>query len=500
MPWLLKKQRRGMLARFAANKLASVNIIFAFSILPLVGIVGMGVDFSVAQAVKNKLDNAADAAAVAAVATAKAYVANNSSDKNLTADAIAAGTDRAGRAFTTNAGNLAFSQLPSTTNGTLTITLNRSSNGMVFTSTVSYSTTTQNHFGQLFGTPTMSVKGTSAATASIPQYLDFYLLVDVSGSMGLPANQSDQTAMLNAVGCQFACHFPGSGNTAGWNYAMQNNIVLRSGAVNSAVCSLLTQATNQMVTNQYRVGVYPFITQMATLAALSTSISNVQSETGCNQSNPTTFTNLLDTGTTQLGSSSYYIDGTGSGGTDFTATFPGLQKVISNGAGFGNGSASNNSKPFVFLVTDGMDNTQAYGTHTYQNKTYSGIWAYPGTSNSNFQNVGWLYGANANNTGATSEPQTIDPTVCTSLKQAGATISVLYIPYAQLTVGSSNQSETQQADNAIPSLPNALTQCAGTSAGTDGATWIHTANSAADINSALTQMFQQAVQAAHLTQ
>jgi hypothetical protein len=89
-------------------------------------------------------------------------------------------------------------------------------------------------------------------------YLDFYLLVDVSGSMGLPSTTTGQNQLiaLNTVapdpfpsttqGCNFACHFPGY---HGWTRATQNNIQLRTGAVNSAVCSLLTLAGQPTVPN-----------------------------------------------------------------------------------------------------------------------------------------------------------------------------------------------------------------------------------------------------------
>ena len=121
----------------------NVSVLFAFSLVPMIGLVGLGVDYGVALSAKTKLDNAADAAALAAVATAKAYVAANPTAANLTADAISAGTDRATRAFAVNAGRIPFATTP-----TPTINLTRSQ--QTFTATVSYQTSTRNNFGKMF--------------------------------------------------------------------------------------------------------------------------------------------------------------------------------------------------------------------------------------------------------------------------------------------------------------------------------------------------------------
>ena len=498
-----------------ADRSGSVNNIFGLSVIPLVGMVGLGADYGVAQVVKLKLDNAADSAAVAAVATAKAYVAAHPSDADQTTKAISAGLERANRAFAANAGTLPFATVPSgnsSTNagtcnltgaasGTLQIGLSRSTDGTTFTSCAAYKTQTQNHFGTLFRNPIMTESGTATARASIPLYLDFYLMVDVSGSMGLPASDADQTKLSNLNGgCQFACHFPGQ---PGFAIAAANNIQLRSGAVNMAVCGLLKLANKPLVNNQYRVGIYPFINQMAVLTPLSSNIGTVLTAGGCGAPIPGTFTNLLDTGSTQYPTASNISaayqayappydpsTGTGSGGTHFESVFSSMKDIITNGAGYGNGAASNSSRPYVFLITDGMQNDQHYGIYQQGicgggSALLSNCWNYPGNPST------YAYFGNANFDG--SNPKAMDSTQCTALKNAGATISVLYIPYINLTVGSTNQGETNAVNSAIANLPSALSSCASPG-------FFRTANSAADINTALLQMFQQAVQAAHLTQ
>ncbi len=455
---------------FRDAKAGNVTILFALSLIPMIGLVGLGVDYGVAFTDKTKLDNAADAAVLAAVATAKAYIATNSgtqTDPSLTNNAIAAGNDRGMRAFAVNAGALPFATTPIPT-------LSVSRSKQTFSANVSYSTTSANNFGKIFGQRTMTISGQTTAKADIPSYVDFYLLIDVSGSMGLPSTTAGQSSLISYNGCQFACHFPGS-NSAGYNYANSNNIQLRSGAVNTAVCGLLNLAAQPLVPKQYRVGLYPFVTQMGTLASITSNIASLQQAATCSSSPPTAFTTLLDTGSTQLAVNGDPSTGTGSGGTHFENAFPSLQTTVSP---YGDGTSAANSKPFVFLITDGMENTQYFWDVQYGKNNYPGS---PSLYNG--------YNA-ANWTG--SNPTAMTSSWCTAIKNTGATISILYIPYTTLTLTGSNQGETQASNNAIPNIPTALLNCASPG-------YFNTANTPADITNTLAAMFAQAVQAAHLT-
>lgn len=467
---LTRRVRRATYGRlFRRSDAGNVAILFLFCLVPLVGLVGLGVDYGVALSAKSKLDNAADAAAVAAVATAKAYVAAHPNDINLTTDAVAAGRDRATRAFTINAGHIPFATVQAPT-----INITRSASGSTFSSTVQYYATTRNNFGQLFNQASTNLGGSTAASADIPSYIDFYLLIDVSASMGLPSTQDGQNYLAaNNSNCQFACHFPDQ--NAGYNFAVSQGIQLRSGAVNSAVCGLLALAKAPTVPNQYRVGLYPFISQMATLSPLSSDYATLWTTATCDQYNPTAFTTLLDSGSTQLATNGDTSTGDGSGGTHFETTLASIQATISP---YGDGSSATKSKPFVFLITDGMENTQQFAlAQSYR-------WYYPGGSSLRQQsNRSWWTGTN---------PITMDPALCASLKNAGATISVLYIPYTTLSVTSQNTGETQQANTATAFIPQALLSCASPG-------YFQTANAPADINTALANMFNQAIQPAHLT-
>src|SRR6185437_8929557 len=63
---------------------------------------------------------------------------------------------------------------------------------------------------------TLTVTGYSKASASLPPYLDFYLTLDVSGSMGLLSTSAEAVRMQSInpdnfvqypTGCTLACHF-----------------------------------------------------------------------------------------------------------------------------------------------------------------------------------------------------------------------------------------------------------------------------------------------------
>jgi len=83
---------------------------------------------------------------------------------------------------------------------------------------------------------------------------------------------------------------------------------------------------------------------------------------------------------------------------------------------------------------------------------------------------------------------------CTTMKNRGITVAVLYIPYGTIQDPNSSfaNNEDGYANNNIPNIPTALQSCASPN-------FFYTANSPADINSALITMFEQAISTAHIT-
>ena len=82
---------------------------------------------------------------------------------------------------------------------------------------------------------------------------------------------------------------------------------------------------------------------------------------------------------------------------------------------------------------------------------------------------------------------------CTTIKNRGITIAILYIPYQPIADPSTIfNDEDGYANSNIANIPTALQTCASTN-------FFYTADTPADINSALLSMFQQAVNTAHIT-
>jgi len=465
-------------AALHASRRGSIPILFALSLVPLIGLVGLGIDYGVAASDKSKLDTAADAAALAGIVTTKAFIADNAGQADLNAKAVAAGITKATNVFRANLGNVALAQIDFPTPQ-----ITRS--GQTLTAVVKYSATVSNTFGRLFGTTATTLTNSSTASADIASYLDFYLLLDVSGSMGLPASDAGMTQLASVnkdmfsdyqQGCQFACHFP---NNTGWGLAA-GKIQLRSDAVNNAVCSLIQRASTPVVANQYRVGLYPFVNQMGVLTSITTNMSMLLTTAQCDTQWPLALTNLLDTGSTQLATNNDPSTGTGSGGTHFDTVLPQMKSAI---ATFGDGSLATQPKSFVFLVTDGMQNDQNFSSSKNGKRVYPGSpTKFPGYDDANWDG---------------SKPRQIDSANCDALKKAGATISILYIPYNIITFKELNSktiiTENKKVNTISPGLSTPLKACASSG-------FFFTANSADDIKAALNSMFDKALQVARLTQ
>ena len=91
------------------------------------------------------------------------------------------------------------------------------------TAVVSFTAQVPTYFLGILGYKNIAVSGTSTASYSFPTYINFSLMLDVSGSMSFPSTAAEQ-ARLQAVnpdnlngslgyptGCTFACHFTTQG-------------------------------------------------------------------------------------------------------------------------------------------------------------------------------------------------------------------------------------------------------------------------------------------------
>jgi hypothetical protein len=359
----------------------------------------------------------------------------------------------------------------------------------------------------------------------MPLYLDFYLMLDVSGSMGLPSTSAEAVRMQNInpdnyrqypTGCTLACHFAPQNSActdsgtqgyptnnyclgyaisrvsqSGYTGLLQTNnnnpmhkqlpssivsglpnslytnlatvsscptdgtdscIQLRLDAVGNAVNALLATAvdpTYLKMPNQFRVGLFPYITSLySSYFPLTSNLTGSSINTAA-----ANLASLLDTNMNA---------NLGSGGTNQDAALSAMNGVITS---VGSGGASNNTLPYVFIVTDGAVTPQTKGVP-------NGNWA----------------GSNHD----TTIP--IPDSNCTTMKGRGIIISILYIPFQPINPVNASFAgdEDDAANNNIPNIPPSLQACASPG-------FFYTANTPADITAALVKMFKQAVSQAHLT-
>jgi Flp pilus assembly protein TadG len=507
---------RSLISNFRLNKHGNVAVITALAMLPMVAAVGCAIDYTSASMIKTKLQAAADAASLATVSVNSSVIA---AAKAMSGN----GTVTGGSTFATNFFNANLTSAPETTgytNLTPTATVTRTSTTV--NAVVSFTAQVPTYFMGLVGFKNIALSGTSSASYTLPTYIDFYLMLDVSGSMSFPSTALEQER-LEAVnpdnysqypnGCTFACHFTSSGvcgsgeeanipPTSPINYAKTYNpspggycqgftitrlgttpaactsstncgnitpsdinwsntlatscptdgtsscIQLRADAVGYAVSDLLTYASgHEVVTNQFRVGLYPFIQYLYSYFPLTTDLTDTGSGTVSYAA--TQLATLLDTGVNS---------NLGSGGTHFENAFPSMNSLISS---VGTGVSSSSTLPYVFLITDGVENTQTY-------PPFNG-----------------------------SNPQVFDTSLCTTLKNRGITIAILYIPYQPIQNPTTFAgSEDINVNALIPpesnDVPNNLQACASPQ-------FFFTANTPADINTALQTMFNDVVSTAHIT-
>jgi Flp pilus assembly protein TadG len=266
--------------RFLADRRGNIAMMYALMLPVLLFGVGMAIDYTHAMQVKTKLDAAADAAALAGLTP------NMMQQTGDTGNAAA-------KVAVTNLFTAMANAQSSLVAGKTVVTVNVCNPATLCAAgqrvvTVSYTAANTNIFAGILGVSAIGIAGSATASASAAPNIDFYLLLDNSPSMALPATQDGINSMIalttpgqtddtGYTGCAFACHQASVGNadTAGnayWNpnktsqtctgapsgkkndpnagcvqmdnyqVAKANNITLRIDNLNNAVTTLMATA------------------------------------------------------------------------------------------------------------------------------------------------------------------------------------------------------------------------------------------------------------------
>lgn len=412
-------------------------MVFALASIPTVYLVGAGVDYGMAVDHKTQLDAYADAAALAAVTPA------------MMIQTTSAATTVAQNTFNAQAQTL--SNISYSPQSDLTVTV--SSSGQVRTVTVTYHARSHNFFPNVLGQTDISLTGTATAKAGQAPNIDFYLMLDSSPSMAIAATQADINKMVantgNQGGCAFGCHesHPSSdnlGNPGGVdNYQLARNlgVTLRIDMLRQAVQDLVgtAQTTASTYNAAYRMAMYSFDANFNSLGALTASY-------------PTMTANAANLSLLTVYKNNWLTSSNNNSDTDtnYDGAMTGVNQAMPN-PGSGTTVAGDKPQEVLFFVTDGVEDER---------------------------------------TGGNRQQSVMDPAWCTTIKNRGIRIAVLYTEYLPLPTNAWYNTYISPFQSSIgPTLKSCASPGLYFMVQTGG-----------DISSAMATLFQEAVQTAYLAQ
>jgi len=407
--------------------------------IPIVFSVGAGVDYSTANMAKAKLGAIADAAALSAV------------DHPAISGTTAAAETTATNVFTAEAASL-----KNVTVNPPNVTVTDSSTGR--TAVVSYSATKANLFMGLVGIPNTTITGSSTAQAGLSVNINFYLLLDNSPSMNIAATTAGINTMVANTstqgGCAFACHESNPsadnlGNPGGEdNYTLAQNlgVVTRMENLASATQSLMSTASSVegSDSSQYQMAIYTFNgSGLSTIQSLTSNLTNAQSA-AANINVLEVYDNNWLTKTNNNNDTD----------TNFESAMSQINGIMPNP---GLGTPNSTPQEVLFIVSDGVDDE---------------------VSSSCSQSLD-----------GTRCQQPFNTTWCTTIKNRGIQIAVIYTDYLPLPTNAWYNDWIAPFQSQIgPNIESCASPGMFFSVTTDG-----------DISAAMQALFQQAVATARLT-
>ncbi len=447
----------------------STSIIFGLSLIPIMFLVALGLDFSAAAQKQTQLNTAADAAALAAVAPG-------------------AMTQTAAQAQTT-ATNIFMAQaslIPNLSYSNPTVTVTQ--NGMTRTVTVSYTAYSINSFPNVFALLTKAAEnqwtlnGSSTSTSTTSPNINFYLLLDNSPSMAIAATTAGINTMVANTqaqgGCAFACHETNPsadnlGNPNGEdNYTLAQNlgVVTRIQNMATATSQLMTTATDVMTANNatcpngpgcYQMAIFTFNLQGNNGSNCNNTSIQVIYAPGCaassNLSAAQTAAGNIDVVEVCKNSWLTCSNDNNDTDTDFETAMSAINAIMPTP---GSGTAGNPPQEVLFLVTDGVDD-----------EVNSSSCSEPLDSGNRCQ-------------------QPFNTSWCTTVKNNGIRIAVLYTEYLPLPT---NAWYNQWISPFQSSISSNMQSCAS-----PGLYKMVTTND--DIAAAMETLFQIAISSARLAQ
>ncbi|MBB4154245.1 Flp pilus assembly protein TadG [Sphingomonas jinjuensis] len=435
-------------------------MMMGFAVIPLTFSTGMAIDYVRAARLQTKLNAVADAAALAAVTTP--MMSKTSADACAQARLLFVNQTTGLDGLVINvldSTQLAVSVTDNASTGSCSTTKSASSTAYNRTASITWTAQSTNSFSGVLGMRTITIGGKSETKAAVAPNIDFYVLLDTSGSMAFPATSAGITLLRSKTGgCAFACHSTNDGRaqdangqwTDYYGVATSFGIPLRVDEARKAVQAMMSQATSLAQNNKAK-----YRAAMATFAASDSRANNSFKILSGLTNNLSSVSSAAAGAKTSL----YYNNGCPkqdfcNNDTD-TATSDAFTRANNVIPTPGNGTNASGDSPqgILFVITDGMRDE---------------------------------YRPNG-------RPEVaIDTALCTAIKNRGLRIAVLYTEFLQSSMDGNDWSQT----NVVPYLYQiepALQACASTGL-------YYKVTSDDDITAALNKLFQQAVATAHITQ
>jgi hypothetical protein len=136
-----------------------------------------------------------------------------------------------------------------------------SKTGSVMTAKVSVTANYKSYILGMIGLGTIALNVNSTSSSTVPPYIDFYLLLDNSPSMGVGATTTDINTMVANTSdkCAFACHEDDKPGTDYYAKAKTLGVTTRIDVLRQATKDLMTTAkATETIPYQYRMAIYHF--------------------------------------------------------------------------------------------------------------------------------------------------------------------------------------------------------------------------------------------------
>ena len=370
-------------ASFGCDDRANVAVTFGIVAIPVIVSVGAAIDYSVAVRTKSVLDGIADATSLSTVGQSALAISSSTEQKDAVkffkaqSALLKTGTISAVKAKVTD-----------------------STSGR--TAVVTYTAQVPTAFMSIIGLSSITVSGSSTAASATPTYIDFYLLLDNSPSMGVGATPADVATMVANTPdqCAFACHELDTSPNDYYGLAKKLGVTMRIDVVRSATQQLMDTATStQVIANQFRAAIYTFGSSAASagltkIFPLSSSLSSAKTAAA-----------NIDLMTVPYQNYASDTD------TNFDSALPAINSIIATP---GDGSSPSVPQKVLFFVSDGVADAN---TASCSQPTTPGQDPQTGQTYTRCQ-----------------EP--LDVSWCDSIKARGIKIAVLYTTYLALPTNS----------------------------------------------------------------